>query len=302
MSSEVQIESTLLADRRGVDGGWGASSGLPSDLESTAMALMTLDRADPAWEAGRAWLSQRRQPTGAWSHSDAVSAASWATPLVALALSRSPSDREAVASAAAWIVERKGRLYPWYTRAFFWLFPDLNPIEMDSGLVGWPWSENTFSWVEPTAYAMIALRRLRPLLSGELATAADQRLAEGERLILDRACPGGGWNYGNGRVLDEDLWPYPDTTALALLAIRGSDDARVDTGLAALQRLLRTHDSTLALALSALAFRAYGRESSPIQTRLRSRLEESPPADTRSLALALQAVSGRSPLIVGGAG
>ncbi|MCI0634931.1 MAG: hypothetical protein L0206_13595 [Actinobacteria bacterium] len=34
---------------------------------------------------------------------------------------------------------------------------------------------------------------------------------------------GGGWNYDNRTVLDEDLPPYIQTTAFALLALRGAD-------------------------------------------------------------------------------
>ena len=39
-------------------------------------------------------------------------------------------------------------------------------------------------------------------------------------LIYDRMCESGGWNYGNSQVLGETLWPYPDVTAIALIALR----------------------------------------------------------------------------------
>ena len=31
--------------------------------------------------------------------------------------------------------------------------------DIDVGLVGWPWAENNFSWVEPTSWACLALRK-----------------------------------------------------------------------------------------------------------------------------------------------
>jgi hypothetical protein len=42
-----------------------------------------------------------------------------------------------------------------------------------------------------------------------------------ERMLLDRRCRDGGWNYGNRRVLGADLPSYPETTALALMALDG---------------------------------------------------------------------------------
>ena len=287
-----------LIGLQGGDGGWGAAPGLPSDLESSSLALMTLVPGDRAHEPARTWLIQRQKENGSWPHTDRISHESWATPLAVLALFG--SDRKVSRRAAEWILEREGRLYPWYTRLFLRLFPDYDPFELDPALQGWPWTEKTFSWVEPTTYAMIALRRLRTLIPPDQRSRVDERIHEGERMILDRACRGGGWNYGNVRVLDENLWPYPDTTALALLALQGSRSgtSAVEEGFGALQRMLVEQSSTLALALSALALRAHARDPAQIQNRLVEHLHRSLPADTRSLALSIQAVARRSPLIL----
>ncbi len=40
-------------------------------------------------------------------------------------------------------------------------------------------------------------------------------------MLLDRVCPGGGWNAGNGVVYGVALAPHPDDTAIALLARMG---------------------------------------------------------------------------------
>src|SRR5262249_54900176 len=88
--------------------------------------------------------------------------------------------------------------------------------DIDLGLVGWPWAEGNFSWVEPTAWACLALRR---------AGYGDHpRVEEGLRLLLDRAFDDGGINYGNRQVLGRRTDPIPGPTALMLLALQGRGD------------------------------------------------------------------------------
>ncbi len=113
----------------------------------------------------------------------------------------------------------RGRGNVWWVRLLGRLYPEqkAKAFDTDLDLTGWPWTRDTSSWVEPTAWAMLALRALGDDLSRH---AVDGRLELAEAMMLDRACPDGGWNHGNGRVLGQDLRPYPDTTALALLAMR----------------------------------------------------------------------------------
>src|SRR5258706_177994 len=78
-----------------------------------------------------------------------------------------------------------------------------------------------FSWVEPTAYALIALKKLRPVQGDGRS---DRSIAEAERMLYDRACAEGGWNYGNSTAYGVELPPYLETTALALLALQDRRD------------------------------------------------------------------------------
>ncbi|HUP01912.1 MAG TPA: prenyltransferase/squalene oxidase repeat-containing protein [Gemmatimonadota bacterium] len=285
---------TLLLDLQNGDGGWGAARGRPSNTETTSLALMALRSdggPDAAAAVGRAlpWLRARQRPDGAWALSAQVPGPSWTTPLAVLALGRFESDRARALQGARWLLEHKGRGYPWLSRLFFRLFPEREVVELDPDLKGWPWMPDTFSWVEPTAYALMALKTLRAELPRD---AAHTSIHEGERMILDRMCPGGGWNYGNSRVLDEDLWPYPDTTALALIALKGRPEgAESRASLAALGRMLEHNDSALATSLAILCFHRYGRDVAPLRARLiKSFGGLAALGDTRAAALSVLAL------------
>jgi hypothetical protein len=91
-------------------------------------------------------------------------------------------------------------------------------------LQGWSWIQGTFSWVEPTAWALLALKKFRRAAGAPIDMA---RLGEAETLLLDRSCLSGGWNYGNSNMFGSELHAYAPTTSLALLALQ--DHAGLDT-------------------------------------------------------------------------
>ena len=88
----------------------------------------------------------------------------------------------------------------------------------DTSIVGWPWTSGTHSWVEPTALAVLALRRE--------GLGTHVRVQEGIRLLRDRAIVTGGWNCGNKSTYGRALRPYPATTGLALLALAQTGPVR----------------------------------------------------------------------------
>lgn len=77
-------------------------------------------------------------------------------------------------------------------------------------------------------------------------------------MLLDRACPGGGWNAGNGIVYDSPLAAHPDDTALALLALsnRGEEPV-VRRSLQRLQQVAATLTAPWSLSWSILALAAH---------------------------------------------
>lgn len=129
-------------------------------------------------------------------------------------------------------------------------------------LQAWPWIDGTFSWIEPTAYCLLALKTRR-------TSAYDGRIAEAEALVVNRVCDPGGWNYGNAQAFTQDLRPYVPTSALVLLAMQ---DRRDEPAVAKSVDWLGAHalgeSSALALGLAALALHIYGRPVDTLQEQL----------------------------------
>ena len=212
----------LLLDAQNEDGGWGSVKGKRSNTESTSFALMALkslegEPFDRQTTAGLKWLLQHQKDDGSWSLNDAAKQSSWTTPIAVLALLSFQDQRQHALRAAKWILTQEGRKPGWVASLLVRLSLVKKMTELDPYLSGWSWTAGAFSWVEPTSYSLMALKKLKRSLDG---TNCEERIRQGEMLIYDRMCENGGWNYGNSRVLGEALWPYPDVTAVALIALQ----------------------------------------------------------------------------------
>ena len=199
-SREILIR---LAQAQRPDGGWGAVPGVSSNTEATALGVLAMARwpdhiGPESLSVGRAWLAEKQNRDGGWPVSDAVPESSWMTSLAVLALflSRpegSSASERAVLRGGLWLLAERGRGAHWLVRLLNRVRPERTEGEpdvvLDSNLIGWPWTTDTFSWVEPTSHAMLALKTLRPFLR---ARSLDARLVEGRRMIFDRMCLGGG--------------------------------------------------------------------------------------------------------------
>lgn len=287
-----------LTERQNADGGWSLAASGESATESTAWALKALDSL--AWETDvdpsaadarkRAvqWLTLRQRENGAWPVSERVAEPGASTGVAVLALGSCPEPelRDRAVAGANWLLDHPGKKISLATRLWLGLAPGRNPLEIDMRFRGWPWMPGMWGWIEPTSIAMIAIRGLEQQLPRVEVRGA---LEDGESLLLDRACPDGGWNHGLGRSHDEDLWPYPDTTAFALLALaRRRQEAVVQEGLTALHRMLTEPVSRLSTALGILAFESFGQDASALHRRLVREWEGPvPAATTRALALSM---------------
>lgn len=291
----------LLTSQRD-DGGWGPYPTSPSRTESTALAALALQLASDveldareSAASGARWLTERQLESGAWPMGDGVPGPNWSTALATLALTHFQDERGAADAGAGWLLGARGRGSPLWSRVLRLFLRPSDTVELDPDLKGWSWVRGTASWVEPTSYALLSLKRLR-LLTANPGTGG--QIDEAERMLLDRQCDDGGWNYGNARVFGDVLWSYPDTTSLALLALadrRG--EPAVTAALDALPTLVADNDSTLALGLTAVALGTLGRDAGPIRTRLREQLSTWDGGDIRGLAwAAIGLLDGADPL------
>ena len=283
----------LLIDAQNPDGGWGSVKGKRSNTESTSFALMALKCLDRdvflrPMTAGLSWLLQHQRDDGSWCLSDASKQSSWTTPIAVLALLSFQGQREHALRAAKWILTQEGRKPGWVTSLLVWLSLVKKMGELDPYLSGWPWTAGAFSWVEPTSYSLMALRKLKRSLAG---TNCEERIRQGEMLIYDRMCENGGWNYGNSRVLGEALWPYPDVTAVALIALqdRAANEAN-RTSLRALDAMIREAASGTALGWGILCLSLYNQDVREWKKILVKNFEKTKfLGETKAVALALLA-------------
>jgi hypothetical protein len=239
----LESRLALLEATQNPDGGWGYFAGKQSWLEPTAYALLALcnePRArltfDRGWRLVRSWEAAG----GGWRGCALAEGPHWATSLVVTLHCSAGISDEALRRGQRWLVSSTGAETRPLSRLAHCLRPEM--VEFDPALGGWPWEPGTSSWVEPTAHAIMALgRAARHVERGGL----EDRIDVGKRMLLERRCRDGGWNYGNRRVLGADLPSYPDTTALALMALDGHASVKWGDALNHVERQWRESASPL---------------------------------------------------------
>jgi uncharacterized protein (DUF362 family) len=207
--------------------------------------------------AGLKCLDGWRQRDGSYRLDRGREEAVWGTALALLVLEALDASQQAQQQTASFLLGVRGK--PGQedadTDAYF---------DIDVKLVGWPWAEGTFSWVEPTAWACLALQKC--------GQQRHPRVEEGVRLLLDRAFDTGGANYGNKLVLGRTTEPIPGPSAILLLALQHhGGEPRIRAALDYVKRNAETTWDVEHLALAKLALSVHG-VGSPIDERIREGL------------------------------
>jgi hypothetical protein len=251
---KLDLLKTLLQFRN-PDGGMPYAPGMPSFSEATLLTILAFIAAEETSQAQTLveWALKNTNENGSIGlNREFPDEGLWNTPLLAIAAHhlRLMDERD---SAIDFILGFRsiGRSQS----------PD---NDLDARLVGWPWVANTFGWVEPTSWALIALK---------FAGKADHpRAIEGRRLLKDRSLPRGGWNYGNKKVFNNTLMPFEETTALALLALDEDDSDIAGRSLDLLETSLDQLHSLSSKALACLCLDRFGREMKEIQSAIEAML------------------------------
>jgi hypothetical protein len=288
-----------LLSLRTREGAWGYRKDRSPSVEATALACLGLlgspsgpgrEPEVAAAERGARWLTTMQQEEGSLGAAPGLPEVGWATPYAVLLWNSLRLFVDRREQAAGWLLRCQGE-----TPA-----PDSSSrlvVAHNPRLRGWPWTEGTHSWVEPTALAILAL-----CIEG---LDAHPRVLEGRRLILDRALPHGGWNYGNKAVFGKELLPLPGPTGLALLALAtsgpGGRSRAVDSALGYLTRTLPEVNSPVSLGWGVLGLRAWGATTEEHQDRLQLARERSAGrADAApGLGLILMAAAENGPAMLG---
>jgi hypothetical protein len=284
---------TFLNQSQNSDGGWGAIAGKQSNTESTALGLLALrsleeSRENPAVRKAEQWLTNSQNSDGSWAYGAGAKTPSWSTALAVMALSDSALEVERSVKAGNWILAQEGSKPGILAKLILALSFQKKAVHLNDDLIGWSWTAGSFSWVEPTSYCLLALKKMKARLSAE---AVKERVDQAELMIYDRMCEGGGWNYGNAAVYGDPLWPYPDITALALIALQDHRERNENQlSLKVLAKTAETTDSGLAIGWSSICLSLYGHDNSELRKRLEQKFVKTKfLGETKPIALSILA-------------
>jgi hypothetical protein len=230
-SSFVGLERRRLVYRRLLEeirrrrlpgaGGW-SHGGAQFGTEPTSLALLALyspPSGSKVTSEALAPLMTRQVLNGLWPAvgDGAAGGNFWASAMAVNTLMIFGAASGTLAASLDALLRCRPLEASWLVRLKF-RFSD-RQVRFDPAKYGWPWVPNTVSWVVPTSLVLIALERAKNqgMIYG---TDMWNRLNLGAEMLLDRACPEGGWNAGNGVVYGVPLRPHIDATALALAALR----------------------------------------------------------------------------------
>jgi hypothetical protein len=241
---DLPLLREFLLGARNADGGWGYQPGRASRLEPTCWASLALGntlehRVLKQWPCAEGLLLERDHGTPNYAfHAQALIA------LRALNLEHAAGNRTLLGA----LQRVKGTSLPPST---------IN--RQDNSLQAWSWIDGTFSWVEPTAWSLLALKQW---WASRDAVTDRTRIVVAEQMLVDRCCVKGGWNYGNANMLGQELKPFVPTTAIALLSLQDRQSLpEVGRSVAFLEREATSERSGTALALALMALRAYDRST-----------------------------------------
>jgi hypothetical protein len=221
-----------------------------------AVSLANAGRNDSAKVAAE-WLAKRQAADGSVGVTESQDAPYWPTALAMLGWRAvdAAAYAERIARGAQWALEQQ----PW-TR------PRDPKFGHDTALAGWSWAPATHSWLEPTAFFVVALR--------EAGYADNARRLEGMKLLVDRLLPSGGANYGNTVVFDQELLEHPHSSGVVAWALAGEavDDKRLEKTIQRLKLVTERPTGAASLAWAARGLAAHHQADAATAEQIASKL------------------------------
>jgi squalene cyclase len=272
-ASVNRTSGLILKARQSRSGAWGFGA-YQDAVEPTCLTILAL-RHQPSVCTQRALdaLENLQNKDGSWpAFFGDEPEGCWTTALAVLCLMVTRHAPGRVKRGIQWLLNARGREANWLWR---WKLRTVdNNVRFDPGKFGWSWISGTTSWVVPTAFTLMALQQ-----ASERGFCRSARLTErgelGTSMLLDRMCPGGGWNSGNGVAFGVPLAPHIDATSLALLALKGQEHhPSFRISLQWLVNHLAGCPSAYSMAWGTLAIAAYREVSPEARESLYGRAEE----------------------------
>lgn len=272
-SLEAGLKYLLSLQKNGL---WSYIAGNEAAIEPSAWAAIALsDNVDCRNQFIESILS-RQNSDGGWSNDSLRLESDWSTGAALLGISfikskcllekleiKTPISKieTACTRAEQWIMENRTERYSSAARfaLLLWKGPE-HDYER-----GWPWTQNTFDWIEPTSYALLALK-----YSSIAGTPKVQRTMElAQNYILKLTCAIGGWNFGDRNPYGKENPPDIQSTALVLLALKPRrKDAKVAKSLKWMLEEVSKMESSAQLAWTAFALSSYSENSSDLMKGL----------------------------------
>ncbi len=262
------------------DGWWPYTPGKGPSLEATAWCAIACRKNLQLAKATLAYLTGAQNKDGGWSTDFYSGRSDWTSALALLAqrillkeINAAEPDQNSTLtlevsrsfeSGVTFLSGARSELYNNVSKVILmiWKGPDYDYPR------GWPWTPDTFHWVEPTSYALLALKPT----DWAWQKPHQQIIRQAVAYLLQKSCAGGGWNYGCTTVLGVNLEPIPMTTCVALLSLQDEPLCPViESSLSYLKGIQPETKTLLPLAWSTLALHSLGEDVAPLLRELHSR-------------------------------
>lgn len=298
-NSKINADVVTHIKRIGKNGEWPYIEGREMALEPSIWAALACREDTELRQKFVQVLLSKQNADGGWSASQHIENSDWTTgiALLGLRLLGDVSNNDVGKSfqkAVHFLMDSRADYYKGLVKALYllWKGPEYRYPR------GWPWTQGTFDWVEPTAYTLLAIRGTAFDKEQKRAAA----LADAEQFLLDSYCYPGGWDCADrtprelkaseAKTGPHVPYPYPSNTALALLALQSQKNNPVITkGLDYLTSPAPDRQSVLGLSWTAITLHAFDRPADAPLEKLHNFQREDGTFSQETITNALAAIA-----------